>query len=272
MRNLKLAIIGGGNIGQAIAKGLKESGKSIPQNITITRRQVNLLEQFQRQGFIILGDNKEAVRKSKVIFIAVRPNEVVPLLKEIKSALDPKRHIIISVATGVGINDIEKQVGSNFPIIRAMPNIAIAIKESMTCLANNKAAEKDIKLVKAIFDLLGKAVFISEELMVPATVLCACGTAFFIRSIRAASQGGIEIGFHPEDAILMAAQTAKGAAFLILDSEEHPEAKIDEVTTPRGCTIAGLNQMEHSGFSSAMIKGILTSTDKANELFKNKRG
>jgi pyrroline-5-carboxylate reductase len=107
--------------------------------------------------------------------------------------------------------------------------------------------------------------------MTPATALCACGVAFFLRSIRAASQGGIEIGFHWDDALLMAAQTAKGAAELLLQSKTHPESEIDKVTTPRGVTISGLNEMEHQGFSSAMIKGIVTSAQKAEKLL-NKLG
>lgn len=103
--------------------------------------------------------------------------------------------------------------------------------------------------------------------MIPATALCACGVAFFLRSIRAASQGGIEIGFHPEEALLLAAHTAKGAAALLVEEDRHPESEIDRVTTPRGCTIAGLNEMEHQGFSSALIKGILTSAHKAAGLY-----
>jgi pyrroline-5-carboxylate reductase len=104
-------------------------------------------------------------------------------------------------------------------------------------------------------------------MVVPATALCACGVAFFLRSIRAASQGGIEIGFHPEEALFLAAQTARGAASLLLRGG-HPESEIDRVTTPRGCTIAGLNEMEHQGFSSALIKGILLSAEKADQLYR----
>ena len=104
--------------------------------------------------------------------------------------------------------------------------------------------------------------------MLSATALAGCGIAFFLRSIRAASQGGTQIGFHSDEALLMAAQTAKGAASLLLSSENHPESEIDKVTTPCGCTIEGLNEMEHHGFSSAMIMGIVTSNDKAAQLFK----
>ena len=120
--------------------------------------------------------------------------------------------------------------------------------------------------VRTLFEALGKAVVIEEDLMVPATALCACGIAFFLRAIRAASQGGIEIGFHADEALLMAAQTARGAASLLV-AGGHPESEVDKVTTPQGCTIAGLNQMEHNGFSSALIKGIVSSAEKAAVLY-----
>ena len=149
-----------------------------------------------------------------------------------------------------------------------MPNTAIAIRESMTCLSGSDKRNSSLQIAKDIFDSVGQTLIIDEELMVPATALCACGIAFFLRAIRAASQGGIEIGFHSEEALLMAAQTAKGAAGLLLSMENHPESEVDKVTTPRGCTIAGLNQMEHNGFSSAMIKGIVSSADKAALLYK----
>jgi len=137
----------------------------------------------------------------------------------------------------------------------------------MTCLAAPKGSEKALLLARTLFDAVGKTLVIDEDQIVPATALCACGIAFFMRAIRAAEQGGIEIGFHASDALCMAAQTAKGAAGLLLTEGTHPEGEIDKVTTPRGCTIAGLNRMEHEGFSSAMIKGITTSAQKAAHLY-----
>ena len=128
-----------------------------------------------------------------------------------------------------------------------MPNTAIAVGESMTCLASNDAHEEALTTAEAIFDTVGKTARIREEEMIAATALAACGVAFFLRAIRAASQGGIEIGFHSETAIAIAAQTARGAASLLLSQGNHPEQEIDMVTTPRGCTIAGLNQMERIG-------------------------
>jgi len=162
------------------------------------------------------------------------------------------------------------QVGRDVPIVRAMPNTGIALGNSMTCLATLSDREDVVARVRSIFDSVGKTLVIREEQMVPATALCACGIAFFLRAVRAASQGGIEIGFHPEEALMMAAQTALGAASLVLERGTHPEREIDSVTTPRGCTIAGLNHMEHRGFSSALIRGIVTSSEKAAVLYAGK--
>ena len=147
-------------------------------------------------------------------------------------------------------------------MFRAMPNTAIAIQESMTCICNKDAVSSDIKYVNDLFNKLGKVVTIDEKLMEASTILGACGTAYAMRYIRASIQGGIEIGFDATTASLIAAQTAKGAAELLLKKGTHPEQEIDKVTTPKGCTIAGLNEMEHQGFSSSLIKGIVASYKK----------
>ena len=171
-------------------------------------------------------------------------------------------HILVSVVTGVLIKDIEDSIKKKLPVCRAMPNTAIAIQESMTCLSFNNATEKQTGYVKDLFSVLGKVTIINENLMDAATVLGACGTAYAMRYIRANIQGGIEIGFDAATASLIAAQTVKGAAELLLEKGSHPEQEIDKVTTPKGCTIAGLNEMEHQGFSSSLIKGIATSYNK----------
>jgi pyrroline-5-carboxylate reductase len=155
------------------------------------------------------------------------------------------------------------------PLVLAMPNTAVAIGESMTCLSAGPGSEKALAEAERLFELVGRTLVIDEEMMAPATALCACGVAFFLRCVRAASQGGIEIGFHPEEALLLAAQTARGAASLTLRENAHPEEEIDRVTTPRGCTIVGLNEMEHRGLSSALIKGLIVSARAAEELYSS---
>ncbi|NGM90595.1 pyrroline-5-carboxylate reductase, partial [Parapusillimonas sp. SGNA-6] len=158
-------------------------------------------------------------------------------------------------------------LGEDTIVVRAMPNTAIAIGQSMTCIATDNAQPEHIALVEKMFETVGSVVVINEDLMTSATALCACGIAFFLRAIRAASQGGVEIGFHAHDALKMAIQTAKGAADLLLQTQSHPESEIDKVTSPKGCTIAGLNEMEHNGLSSAFIKGIKLSAQKAGGLY-----
>jgi pyrroline-5-carboxylate reductase len=203
-----------------------------------------------------------------VLILAVQPQQLKKLLLEIGREIDGNKHIIISVVSGVSCSEIKTLIGKKVSVIRAMPTMAITVLESMTCIASDTATKEAVELSRSLFDMVGKTMIIDEEHMVPATALCACGVAFFLRAIRAASQGGIEIGFHSHEALPMAAQTARGAATLLLNSQNHPEMEIDKVTTPEGCTISGLNEMEHQGFSSAMIKGIVTSSEKAAKLFQ----
>ncbi len=267
-KRTRIAIIGAGNIGRAIANGLVASGQFSAPAITLTRRRTHLLEDMQARGFAVTSDNRRAVQQAQVVLIAVEPQQIDHVLIEIAPDLVPSQHVLISVVTGVTTARIAAQVGP-IPVVRAMPNTAIAVRESMTCLASNGTGNSALEIAQTIFGTVGKTLVIKEEEMTAATALGACGIAFFLRAIRAASQGGIEIGFHSEDALSIAAQTAKGAASLLLATGNHPEHEIDQVTTPRGCTIAGLNQMEHEGFSSAMIRGITVSAEKASRLYKD---
>lgn len=262
----RIAILGGGNIGSAIAFGLANSKVVRPEQVTVTRRKKEMLQAFADSGFVISTNNSIAVKEAEIIIVAVTPQQLDSLLEEIKGELD-SRHIILSVVSGASIKQMKKKIGKDIPVVRVMPNTAIAIQESMTCISANEEDKPALEYAVKLFDALGKSLVIQEELMVPATALCACGIAFFFRAIRAASQGGIEIGFHAEDALFMAAQTAKGAATMLLNEEHHPEREVDKVTTPMGCTISGLNHMEHAGFSSALIKGIVISADKAKTLY-----
>jgi pyrroline-5-carboxylate reductase len=268
MIGLMIAILGGGNVGKALARGLLATQRVRAADVILTRRHVDKLADLGGTGLQITDDNRAAVAGARQVIIAVQPRQLDALLSGIRGTLDPKRHALISVVTGVTIAQIQAQVDPGLAIVRAMPNTAIAIGQSMTCLASLPEHRGSLAQAKSLFDSVGTTLEIDESMMESATALCACGIAFFLRSIRAASQGGIEIGFHPEEALLMAAQTARGAAGLLMRDGAHPESEIDRVTAPRGCTIAGLNEMEHRGFSSAMIKGILTSAQKAVELYR----
>ena len=257
----KIAIIGGGNLGIAIAEGLLNSKFCKAIDITVTRRQVQLLDGLSKKGIKVSADNAQAVRQSDVIILAVKPFQAADVLAGFREELAPGK-MLISVVTGVMMADISDIVKKKLSFFRAMPNTAISIGESMTCICSLHASKADEKYVADLFGRLGKVVYISENLMDAATILGACGTAYAMRYIRASIQGGIEIGFDAATASLIAAQTVKGAAQMLLENGTHPEQEIDKVTTPRGCTIAGLNEMEHGGFSSSLIKGIVASHRK----------
>lgn len=260
--NKKIAIIGGGNLGTAIAEGLIQSGFILPAHIIVTKRNTSTLAHLAEKGVLISDNNEEAVQFADLVVLAVKPFQVQDILTRLTGMLNEKKHVIVSVITGVSIDDILRIATKKIPVVRAMPNTAIAIQESMTCISYRDVAKADIEYVMELFNQLGRVTAIEEKLMDAATVLGACGTAYAMRYIRANIQGGIEIGFDAATANLIAAQTVKGAADLLLQKGTHPEQEIDKVTTPKGCTIAGLNEMEHQGFSSSLIKGIMTSYSK----------
>lgn len=259
--NKKIAIIGGGNLGTAIAEGLIKSGFVLPEHIIVTKRNTKTLRHLEEKGILVSSDNKEAVQYADLVLLCVKPFQVNDVLSELKDGLRSS-HVLVSAVTGVTIEQIEKIVGDGVSIVRSMPNTAIAIQESMTCISHKQVKEEQLKYVEDVFNQLGQVATIDEKLMEASTVLGACGIAYALRFIRANIQGGIEIGFDAATATLIAAQTVKGAAELLIQTGHHPEQEIDKVTTPKGCTIAGLNEMEHQGFSSSLIKGIVVSYRK----------
>ena len=258
---MKITIIGGGNLGTAMAEGLLKSKFCSAAEITITKRNTATLKDIAAKGVKVTADNLSAVKKADIIILAVKPFQIADVIKGFKDALTSKQ-IVVSVITGVSIDDLRGMIKKQLPVFRAMPNTAIAIQQSITCLSNSNASVKEIQWITLMFETVGKVAVIDEKLMDAATVLGACGTAYAMRYIRANIQGGIEIGFDAATASLIAAQTVKGAAELLLQKGTHPEQEIDKVTTPKGCTIAGLNEMEHQGFSSSLIRGITVSFNK----------
>ena len=261
MKNKKIAVIGCGNLGLSIVNGLLEQSEVQPQNITATKRRISSLAFLKEKGVKVTNDNIQAVKDSDIIILAVKPYNVAYILEEIQKDLT-KDHILVSVATGVTLDDISKIIGIKTTIFRAMPNTATDVSASVTAICSKNATEEEENIVKNIFNQMGISLTISEELMEAATIMGACGIAFVMRFIRAMIQGGIQIGFDAKTANIIVNQTVKGAAELLIRRGEHPEFEIDKVTTPKGCTIVGLNEMEHNGFSSSLIKGIVTSFEK----------
>ncbi len=258
----KVAIIGCGNIGISIIKGLLKAKTVAPESITATRRNIGDLVQLDGTGVRLTSDNIVAIKESQLIVIAVKPYNISNLLEEINSHLVPGQHILISVTAGITISQIRNSVGKEVPVFRAMPNIAASVGKSVSCICHDGASPKHAEAVNILFDSVGTTMTIEEDLMESATILGACGIAYVLRFIRAMIQGGIQIGFDAATASAIVNQTVKGAAELLIEGHQHPEFEIDKVTTPKGCTIVGLNEMEHNGFSSSLIKGLVASFDK----------
>lgn len=265
MKKKKIAIIGMGNMGSAIATGLINSKTISPKDIYVSMRKGVAQKKVTELGLKVVESNIVAVEKTDVVIVAVKPYHVENVLKEISPLLTENK-ILISIVAGVGLEVLGAMIGKKTPVFRVMPNTAVAIQESLTCISSNGNCENYKEYVFELFNSLGKTVEIEEDLMAAATVLASCGIAYALRYIRAAMQGGIEIGFNADVAQLITAQTVKGAAELILQSNNHPEREIDKVTTPMGITITGLNEMENKGFSASLIQGILSSFKKIKQL------
>jgi len=261
---MKIAIIGTGNLGRSIAKGLITTNAIT--TLYLTKRNLNEIMDFEGYKNVTLtSDNLEAVRNSDILIFAVQPAHFENILVEIKHLLHDN-HVLISTITGFSIERMAGIVGEDNILIRAMPNTAIAVGKSMTCLCSNSNGEGRIKVAKAIFNRLGTTIAIPENQMQAATVVCASGTAFWMRLIRATTQAAIQLGFDAKEAQELAMHTCEGAASLLISTGNHPEQEIDKVTTPKGCTIEGLNEMEHKGLSSSLIQGMVTSFKKINSI------
>ena len=263
---MKIAIIGTGNLGKSIAKGLIKNNAF--ESLYLTKRNLEELKEFSKSNNVFLEtDNLEAVKKSEVLIFAVQPRHLEKILLEIQPILTEK-HIIISTITGFSIEKIETIIGKQTHIIRAMPNTAIAVGKSMTCICSNTYAKEHVQIATSIFSTLGNTLVIPENQMQAATVVCASGIAFWMRLIRATTQAAIQLGFDAKEAQELAMFTSEGAANLLITTGNHPEEEIDKVTTPKGCTIEGLNEMEHKGLSAALIQGMVASYNKINTIKK----
>lgn len=252
---MNVHIIGGGNLGASIAIGIAKFTEG--NQITVTRRNTANILHLEQLGVTVSKDNQHNIQNADIIILTIKPYQVDTVLAEILPAITNKT--IASAVSGLSIENLQSKIGTNHQAVRIMPNIAAQFGASATCIAFQESNKEAAQNVVRLFEDLGTAPIIDEKLMDAATVLAASGTAFALRYIRASMQAGIEIGFDWQTALAISAQTVKGAAEMLLEEKTHPEQLIDRVTTPQGCTIAGLNEMEMHGFSSSLIRGIKTS-------------
>lgn len=255
---MKIAIIGAGAMGGAFAEGLLKGNLVKADDITIANPHEAKLERFVRLGAGVTTDNKLAVAGADYVIIAVKPKVVKTVVDEIRPVLDYSAQTIVNMAASVTLGQLCEWLGQDgkLPdIVQALPNIGIAERASMTFLSPSEQAKPRIGKVAAIFNDVGQTLVVDEELLAAGTALSGCGIAYVMRFLRAASEAGVELGFKANDAKRVVLQTMEGAVRLLQESDEHPEAVIDKVTTPGGMTIKGLNAMERNGFTNAVIQG-----------------
>ena len=242
-----------------MADGFIKSGAVKPADISVANPTAQKLEHFALQGASVTTDNKTAAEGADIVIIAVKPWLVEQVVNELKPMLNYTRQTIITVATGISGSQFtawlkkDDAVPQTFIVI---PNTAIAVLASMTFIVPVNATADTTAIVKALFDNVGQTMVTDERHLSAGMTLASCGIAYAMRYVRAAAEGGVELGFKADMAKDIVLQTMKGAVELLQANGNHPEAEIDKVCTPGGLTIRGLNEMEHAGFTSAVIRGL----------------
>ena len=256
---MKISIIGAGAMGGAIVEGLLKSHYVDAESICVSDASADAVKRFADKGVKTTTDNCVAAKSGDMVIVVVKPWLVERVLLQVKDVMDYGRQQLVVVAAGIKGEQLKTwmQKDGQLPAMHlAIPNIAIAQLASMTFLVSVATESQHTEQVKALFDAMGQTLLTEEHLLGAGTTLASCGIAYAMRYIRAASEGGVELGFKADDAKKIVMQTMKGAVELLDASGLHPEAAIDLVTTPGGVTIKGLNEMEHAGFTSSVIRGL----------------
>ena len=268
LNDKKIGIIGTGNMGEALVSGLICSQSSRPENIICSDVREDRLEWVrEKYGVITTVDNTEVVKSSEIVIYATKPQIIASVLKETVSCLDMSK-LIISIAAGVPLAAMESCVNKELRLIRVMPNIAAFVKESATAIAaGNHALKEDIDMAMAIFDSIGKTIFLKENYLMDAiTGLSGSGPAYIFLIVDALADAGVKVGLSRQDALLLSVQTVLGAATLLRDTNEHPGRLKDRVTSPGGTAIAGLHTLEEGGLRTTLINAVETATNRSKEL------
>lgn len=252
---MKITVIGAGNMGGAIIRGLIASQRLDPHDITAVAVHASTLSAMSELGVMAVNDASQAVGEADVVLLAVKPWIIESVATKIAPFVG-KQTLIGSVAAGIDFDTLASYFAVGTPLFRIIPNTAVTVGESMTFIASQDATPEQAQLIVSLFEPLGPVMEIPQSQVGACTALASCGVAFALRYVRAAMEGGIELGVPPLMAQTIVAQTIKGAAQLLLSNGSHPEAEIDKVTTPGGITIKGLNAMEANGFTHAVVQGL----------------
>ncbi|HAS17771.1 MAG TPA: pyrroline-5-carboxylate reductase [Nitrospiraceae bacterium] len=265
----KICIIGAGNMGEALLKGMLQAGIYTKAEIIVTDISPERLEYIKSTYDVdTTKDNTKAATLSDVIIISVKPDNMKSLIEEISHSLD-KSKVIISVVTGISINRMHLWLSKKVPVIRVMSNTPMIVMEGATAIAPGPGVKgKDLETTKKIFNSVGKTIILDEKHLDAVTGLSGSGPAYIFTIIEALTDGGVRVGLPRKAALLLASQTVLGAAKMVLDTGKHIGSLKDMVTSPGGTTIEGLYRLEKSGIRAALISAVEHATRKATELGK----
>jgi len=268
LNNKKIGFIGSGNMGEAMIGGLIDSGASKPENIICSDVREDLLQEMETKFGVRTNTSNTAVAtEADIVILAIKPQIMVPVLQEVKACLDMSK-LVISIAAGVPLVAIESCLDKKLRLIRVMPNVAVAVREGAAAIAaGDHTLKEDIDLAMAIFNSVGKCVFLKENnLMDAITGLSGSGPAYIFMIVDALADAGVRVGLHRKDALLLASQTILGAAKMLLETGEHPGQLKDSVTSPGGTAIAGLHTLEKGGLRTTLINAVEAATQRSGEL------
>ena len=266
LKSKKVAVLGLGKLGESLARALVDSGTVAPNRLVATARHEATLEAKSDLGIRTTTDNRAAVKGAAVVLLAVKPQVMPELLKEIKPALTAKQ-VVVSTAAGVTIDSMEKALGKSIAVVRTMPNVASRVRAGMTAICPGRHAKPaQVETVRAVFDAVGRTRVLDEKYLDAVTGLSGSGPAFMYVVLEALAEGGLKVGLPRDIATELIAQTMLGAAQLALETGEHPAKLKDAVLTPAGCTIDGLLELESGGLRVALIRAVVRAAERAREL------
>lgn len=267
LSNKRLAVLGAGKIGGILLRAFLEQKLVQPKHVRATVRHAEKARALARQLKIqVSTDNRAAVRGADIVLLAVKPQAVREVLEEIKSEMKPGM-LIVSVVASVTTQLMERQLGLEVPVVRAMPNTPCAIGCGMTGLAKGLHAKKEhLEIAQAMFEAVGRVVVVDEKQIDAVTGLSASGTAFIYILLESLAEGGVKVGLPRDISTLLAAQTMMGAARMVLDTGDHPALLKDAVTTPAGSTMDGILELEDGKVRVTLIKAVMKATQRAKEL------
>ncbi len=268
LSNKRIGFIGAGQMAEALALGFANKGGVKASNVYATDINQDRKDVFAAFGANACDSNSEVVSNSDVVFVAVKPQYVSLVLREVKPVLAQDK-VVVSIAAGVTLDTLQAAAGADARIIRVMPNTPCLVGETAAAMClNGKADDGDAEVVKTLFDAVGTIYRVDEKLLSAVTGLSGSGPAYIFVMIEALSDGGVKAGLPRDVAIKLAAQTVKGAAAMVLETGKHPGVLKDMVTSPAGTTIAGVHELEKAGVRNAFINAVTGAAARADELAK----